>query len=85
MKGQKFKDIVDSERYSTRPHWQASNHPAERFPMHYLYVPPQVQSVAVTRITFSLMPHRPHDNPTVPRPFSHEESDRRLRRPHFVR
>ena len=26
-----FQDIVDSERYSTRP--QASNHPAERFPM----------------------------------------------------
>ena len=49
MKGQKFQDIVDSERYSTRP--QASNHPAERFPT-YLYVPPQLQSVAVTRLTF---------------------------------
>jgi hypothetical protein len=42
-------------------------------------VSPQVQSVTVSRITFPLIPHRPHDNPTTIQPhMTHEETNRRL-------
>jgi hypothetical protein len=94
LESARLREVTHSERSEVQGHRRLGTvfnpspgiQPPRRTLSHaYLYVPPQVQSVAVTRITFSLMPYRPHDKPTVARPFSHEETNRRLRHPHFVR